>query len=408
YRSASYAKYEVIFDTKGKSTFSEYSDYLLRIFSISTAENGLRPHKREDLITKLAPVEYDPEAECPTWNSFLDRIMAGNKKLIRFLQKVVGYCLTGDVSEQVVFLCYGTGANGKSVFLRTLLAVLGDYGKPIDPELLMVHRGGQHPTGLADLMGARLAVGIETTEGRQINEALLKWVTGGDTLKARFMRQDFFEFDPTHKLCIATNHKPQVHGTDYAFWRRIRLIPFTVTIPPDEQDKHLFEKLKAELSGILKWAVEGCLAWQREGLGIPSEVAQATEAYRQEMDIVANFLASECIINPLAKVKSADLYSAYVEWCQAYGEHPLSQRNLGIKLSERGFQRQKSDGIFWWHGIGLCYQKQEKQGRRDEQGPFFHITRESSNSIGSCRKLVPDGPYHPCSDNNSQKEVLDL
>jgi len=314
----------------------------------------LRPHRREDLITRIIPVPYDPDASCPQWEAFLNRIMDGNQNLIRFIQRAVGYSLTGDVSEQVFFMCYGTGANGKTVFLRTLLALLGEYGKPVDPELLMAHTGEVHPTIRADLMGARLAVAIETEEGRRLNETIVKWLTGGDKLKARFMRQDFFEFEPTHKIWLATNHKPVIRGTDYAIWRRIRLIPFNVTIPVEEQDTRLPEKLREELAGILAWAVQGCLEWQRNGLGVPEEVKRATEGYRAEMDILAAFIADCCIIDKRAKVKASDLYKAYVEWCEENGERELSQRAFGMRLTERGFERQRSTrGTHLWLGIGL-------------------------------------------------------
>ena len=313
----------------------------------------LRPHKREDLITKMVSITYDPEATCPKWEAFLDHIMAGNQNLIRFIQRAVGYSLTGDVSEQCFFMCYGTGANGKTVFLRTLLALMDEYGKPMDPELLMAHTGEVHPTIRADLMGTRLAVAIETEEGRRLNETLTKWLTGGDKLKARFMRQDFFEFEPTHKIWLATNHKPVIRGTDLAIWRRIRLIPFNVTIPPGEQDIRLPQKLREELPGILSWAVRGCLEWQKHGLGVPEEVKNATEGYRAEMDVIAQFLDEACVINPMAKARASDLYKSYTAWCEENGERALSQRSFGMRLTERGFRREVSNSVRWWYGLGL-------------------------------------------------------
>ncbi|MCZ6625864.1 MAG: phage/plasmid primase, P4 family, partial [Deltaproteobacteria bacterium] len=230
---------------------------------------GLRPHRQEDLITKLAPGHYDPTATCPTWDSFLDRIFDGNKGIITFLQRAVGYGLTGDVSEQVLFLLYGTGANGKSTFLNAIREALGEYAKQAAPDLLVAKRGVSHPTEIADIVGCRFLTSIEVEDGRRLAEALVKQITGGDPIKGRFMNKDFFEFMPTHKIFMAVNHKPVIRGTDSAIWRRIRLVPFTVTFPEDEQDKKLPEKLKAELPGIFNWTVQGCLAWQREGLGIP-------------------------------------------------------------------------------------------------------------------------------------------
>lgn len=327
----------------------------------------LRPHRREDLITRLVPIEYDPAAQAPTWDAFLRRIMDGNESLIRFLQRAVGYTLTGDTSEHALFLCYGTGANGKTVFLRTLLHLLGPYGKPVEPELLLTRRSDAHPTGIADLMGARLTVALETGEGRRLNEPLVKWLTGGDKLKARFMRQDFFEFEPTHKLWLATNHKPVIRGTDHAIWRRLKLIPFAVTIPEEEQDPHLVDKLRGELPGILAWAVEGCLEWQRQGLGVPDEVRRATEAYRAEMDVIAGFLADCCVVAPTAKAAGKDLYQAYVAWCEENGERPEPQRAFGMRLAERGFQRYRANGI-WWRGIGLGDEWNERNERNQFSG----------------------------------------
>ncbi len=313
----------------------------------------LRPHRREDFITKLVPVEYNPNAKCPLWHAFLWRIMDGNENLIRWLQKAVGYCLTADVSEHVLFILHGVGANGKSVFLRTLLNLLGPYGKPTDPDLLLARYGEAHPTGIADLMGARLAVTIETDEGRRMNETLVKWLTGGDKLKARFMRQDFFEFEPTFKLWIATNHKPMIRGTDDGIWRRLRLIPFAVTIPEHERDPKLIEKLKAELPGILRWAVEGCILWQQEGLGMPDEVRAATQAYRQEMDVLAQFLAECCVLEPNAKVFAKHLYPAYVKWCEENGERPLTQTAFGTRMAERGFEKVRWGPGWVYRGVGL-------------------------------------------------------
>jgi P4 family phage/plasmid primase-like protien len=322
--------------------------------TIDLRTGELRPHRREDLMTKIAPIEYDPAAKCPTWKAFLDRIMAGNERLIAFLQRAAGYSLTASTREQCFFLLYGTGANGKSVFLTTLLAAMGDYGIQAAPDLLLAKSGESHPTEIADLFGARLVVATETEAGRRLAENLVKQLTGGDRLKARFMRQDFFEFEATHKIWLATNNKPIVKGTDYAIWRRIKLIPFTVTIPKEEQDKALPAKLRQELPGILSWAVKGCLEWQKRGLDEPAEVTAATSAYRDEQDVLGSFITDCCVVNPNAKVSAKDLYRAYVNWCEDCGEHALAQRNFGTRLSERGFLRKTGTGGYsWWHGIGL-------------------------------------------------------
>jgi putative DNA primase/helicase len=308
-------------------------------------------HRRENLITKLAPVLYDPAARCPLWERFLHRVMGGNVGLTSYLQRVVGYGLTGDVSEQALWFLFGTGANGKSTFLATILAMLGDYAMQSVSELLMAKANESHPTERADLFGKRLVATIETEEGKRMAESLMKQMTGGDRIRARKMRQDFFEFLPSHKILLAANHKPNVHGTDHAVWRRIKLVPFTVTIREEEKDKTLSDKLKAELPGILAWAVRGCLAWQREGLRDPEEVRKATAEYRAEQDTVADFLASCCNILPEGRIKAALLYDAYVEWS---GDRLTTSKAFAERLRAMGYDTKRGHGgAYFWHGIGL-------------------------------------------------------
>jgi putative DNA primase/helicase len=323
--------------------------------TIDLRTGDLRPHRREDLITKLAPVHFDPKAQAPLWEDFLSRIMAGNQSLIFFLQKWTGYALTGDTGEQILLFLYGTGANGKSTCLVTLLNLFGDYGKQAAPSLLIEKKNDSHPTEVADLRGARLVVCVEVGAGRKMAEVLVKQLTGGDKVKARFMRQDFFEFEPTHKIVLAANHKPVIRGTDNAIWRRIRQIPFEVTIPPEEQDPDLTEKLKAELPGILTWAVQGCLAWRRERLTPPMEVVRATEQYRDEMDILWGFLAEKCLVDPQFRAGATDLYRAYAAWAEANGERAISQRAFGFAMEERGLRKDRSGprGAMCYHGVGL-------------------------------------------------------
>ncbi|MER3439246.1 MAG: hypothetical protein C4346_17575, partial [Chloroflexota bacterium] len=321
--------------------------------TIDLRTGTLLPHRPEDMITKLIPIAYDPTAPCPRWLRFLDEITNNNTTLVRFLQRAVGMSLTGIVSDHVLFMPYGTGRNGKSTFLMTLLHLFGEYGAKAAPELLLAKSSDRHPTELADLFGKRFVVAIETAEHRRLAEVMVKELTGGDMVKARRMREDFWEFWPTHHLWLATNHKPVVRGTDIGIWSRIKLIPFTVCFEGREE-KDLRERLCAELPGILRWAVEGCLEWQRVGLGVPDEVRSATEEYRAEQDVLAAFFQDRCVLGPQMRVAARALYHAYLAWCEENGEKAESQTAFGIRLRERGFVQHKgTGGTRQWIGIGL-------------------------------------------------------
>ncbi|MFO1352331.1 MAG: phage/plasmid primase, P4 family [Gammaproteobacteria bacterium] len=322
---------------------------------IDLRTGAFRAGERADLITKTTPIAFDAGAVCPRWVQFIAEIMRGNDALIAYLQRLCGYILTGDVREQCFDLLYGIGANGKSTFLEILLAVLGnEYARMAAPDLLIARKHDRHPTELADLRGARLVVSVETGEGRRLDENRVKQLTGGDTMKGRLMRQDFFEFDPTFKLLLATNHKPAIKGTDHAIWRRVHLVPFAKVFTKEERDEGLKDKLLAELPGILNWCVQGCLAWQRQGLAPPDEVIAATADYRKEMDVIQNFLGDCCVIQPGLKVAKAEFYRAYTRWCDDNGEHPMSQRDLSRRMQDRGFvEAEGHKGGRKWAGIGL-------------------------------------------------------
>ena len=326
--------------------------------TIDLKTGRLLPHNKADLITKLIAIEYDLNAKCDLWRNFLNKIMAGNHNLISFLQRTVGYSLTGDVSEQVLFFLYGTGANGKSKFLEASLGIIGQFAMQAAPDILMMKQYESHPTGLADLFGKRFVACVETEEGKRLAESLVKQMTGGDRMKARFMRQDFFEFAPTFKIWLAANHKPVIRGNDYAIWRRIRMIPFTVTIPAKEQDKRLGDKLKAEYAGILRWAVEGCLAWQREGLKEPEEVVAATKNYQEEMDVFGRFLREETVQDPVFSTQASVLYTRYKTWCEINGENAMTGNALGRRMTELGFPKERSKRGYIYKNIGLS-QKEE-------------------------------------------------
>lgn len=330
--------------------------YLLNCLNstINLKTGELLPHSKEHLITKTINVNYDSHAKCPNFEKFLLEIMGEDKEKVNYLQRVFGYSLTGDIREQILFFFYGTGANGKSTLLNTIKTLLSDYAKQAAPNLLVQKQNESHPTELADLCGARFVTCVEVEEGKRLAENLVKQMTGGDTIKARFMRQDFFEFTPTHKIFLAANHKPKIIGTDYAIWRRIHLVPFHVTIPEGKQDKMLQEKLTEEIPGILSWAVKGCLDWQRMGLHPPKEVIAAKEEYREEMDIIALFINDCCIMDSKATVSCTNIYKKYVDWCNESGEFVLSKINFGKKLEEKGFSvDRKSQGLRVRKGLCL-------------------------------------------------------
>lgn len=321
--------------------------------TIDLRTGTLREHRQEDLLTCLAPVKYDAGADAPNFRRFLERVQP-LEEMRAFLQRAVGMTLTGEVFDQVLLFLYGLGANGKTVFLRLLQALLGlDYAHQAPTELLIAKQNRGHPTELASLFRKRLAVCTEIGSGLRFDEQLVKQLTGGDLVTARRMREDFWTFPPTHKLWIAGNHKPVIRGTEEAMWRRMRLVPFTVTIPSDERDPSLLDKLIQELPGILNWAIDGCLLWKRDGLNPPAAVMAATAAYREEQDVLAEFLAAECVFHEKSKVSARDLYAAYTRWCEKANEEPLKQRTFGTRLTERGLDKTKTNGVVVYLGLGL-------------------------------------------------------
>ncbi len=319
---------------------------------------ALRDHRREDMITKFAPVAYDPDARCDLFLAFLDRIMAEDRDVIRFLQKILGYALTGDVREDLFFIFWGRGANGKTTLLRLLLWLLGDYAKVAAADLFIVKKHETHATDYADLWGARFVMVLETGEGQRLNTGKIKVHTGRDPVKARFLYQDNFTFDPTYKVLFCTNHRPIVRETGTAMWRRLVLLPFVVEIPKAEQDKELGEKLKAEAPGILRWLVEGCLLWQREGLESPEAVKTATETYRIESDPLGRFLEERCVLSDHVSVKRSELYAAFTDWESRAGEKSwMTSDRFGERLREKGIASGATQGVRMWRGVALTPQE---------------------------------------------------
>jgi putative DNA primase/helicase len=315
--------------------------------------NGkMREHRVKDFITKSTAV--GPQGDCPLWCRFLERITGGDKELALFLQRVAGYCLTGTTSEHALFFGYGTGANGKGVFVNTLAAVMGDYATTAPMETFIASAGDRHPTDIAGLRGARLVTAQETEVGRRWAESKIKTLTGGDKVSARFMRQDFFEFAPQFKLLIAGNHKPGLRGVDEAIRRRMNLIPFAVTIPEAERDEKLPERLREEWPGILQWMIDGCAEWQGEGLAKPEAVQKATDEYLAAEDAIATWMAEKCNAGPNCYATSADLFASWKRWADFAGEPAGSQKSLSQTLLDRGYKQRRQGGTGRWGFEGIA------------------------------------------------------
>lgn len=326
------------------------------VINLRTGE--LRPPAKELLITKLAPVAYDPEAICPKWESFLHEIFHSNEEMVQYIQRVAGYALTGDTREHAMFILWGSGANGKSTFLETIRAIMGTYARASSSNVIL--RGltpgaSSHSESLAWLAGARFVTTTELEQGKSMAEDSIKQLTGGDTISARRVYGRTFEFKPICKLFMATNYKPIVKGTGEAIWRRLRLIPFTYFIPPEKRiPNYLGTVLQDELPGVLAWAVRGTQLWLAKGLGTPPEVLEATSAYRKDSDILGDFLGQYCTVSDEVQVLGKDLYATYRAWCEDdMGIRPQSQKSFSRTLIRRGFTKKHTRDGNLWSGIGL-------------------------------------------------------
>ena len=303
-----------------------------------------RPHKPTDYMTKMTAVTPDADCPCPLWLDFLATITAGDAELQAYLKRMAGYCLTGSIREHALFFAFGTGGNGKGVFLNCLTAILAAYAAVASMETFTASQGDRHPTDLAMLRGARLVTAQETEEGRRWAESRIKALTGGDPITARFMRQDFFTFEPVFKLLIAGNHRPGLRGVDEAIRRRMNLLPFTVTIPASDRDPELPEKLRKEWPGILAWAVAGCLEWREDGLSAPAAVTDATADYLDTEDGLGVWLAECCIPDPdvnAAPFPSSLLYSSWRTWAEQAGEFVGSQKRFTQAMVSKGYQSER-------------------------------------------------------------------
>jgi len=329
--------------------------YLLNVangtLDLRTAE--LRQQRPADRITKLCRAAYHPDAESELWRAFLVRVLP-DESVRGFLQRLVGVGVLGEVREHLLPILTGKGANGKSVFDKAVRWTLGDYAATAEPELFM-HREGAHPTGEMDLMGRRLVAVSETEKDRRLAEATMKRLTGGDTIKARRMRQDFIEFTPSHTALLITNHLPKVSGDDEAIWRRIRVVPFDVVIPEDEQDRELDTRLQLEADGILSWAVAGWRDYRNRGLDEPATVRDATDNYHQDSDAVARFVDECCTTSsPVMKATTGQLFTEWERWRAKDGAEVISQKAFGLALDRRGFPvTDKARDGRWRGGIAV-------------------------------------------------------
>ena len=321
-------------------------------------DNGQhRGHDPRDYLTKIAGCDFDSTATAPIWERFIAEIFADDGELIDYMQRLIGYMLSGQRGEHLLPIFWGGGANGKSTLLGTIQFMLGEYAGGAAPGLLIVKGGNEHPTGLADLQGRRLVIASETGEAGRLNEEQVKLLTGGDAITARRMRMDFYTFMPTHQIVLQTNHRPRVSGTDEGIWRRLRLIPFAVTIPKERRDPHLSDKLRAEAPGILTWAWQGWQKYREHGFSEPAAVRVATDGYRETSDVVGQFIAECCITNRAVTAKAGDLYTRYTQWCEATGERAATQTDFGRRLSDRGFEKlDKVQGARGWRGISILHE----------------------------------------------------
>jgi putative DNA primase/helicase len=313
----------------------------------------LCPHSRDDLISKIAPVHFDSDARCPRWIQFLEEVFEPHPDAIAFVQRAVGYSLTGDIREECLLLLHGTGRNGKGTLLKTLQTTLGDYASTADFSTFIAMRDDRGPRDdVANMRGRRFVVSQEVREGAPLAEATVKWLTGGDKVRARNLYERSSEWLPSHKLWLAVNRKPIIRGTDAGIWSRIRLVPFSVSFEGRE-DKTLKAILLNELPGILAWAVRGCLDWERNGLRTCESVQSATAEYRTESDQLARFIEEHCITLPTAQCPARKLYEAYRWWADKGGEETISQTAFGLNIAERGFIKDHTKNGNVYRGVGL-------------------------------------------------------
>lgn len=325
--------------------------------TIDLCTGELHPHNRADMLTQISPIVYDPHAQAPQFAAFFEQIMCGDTAVMEYMQRALGYSITGSVKTQVWHMLLGGGSNGKGTLMELIADIIGDYAGSLEPESITLgtrqRSGGEASPDMASLKGKRLVIIAETKEGARIDAARIKALAGGDTITARHLHREPFTFKPTHKIWIHTNHEPQTRETTNAYWRRVRKVHFDFTATKADED--LPERLRAEASGVLAWLVRGCLAWRREGLTAPQAVTLAVAAMRASQDALRSFLVDNCKRDPKgeARASAAELYTAYKAWANDAGERPMSQTKFGLALRERGFTSSMLHGRGQWHGLYL-------------------------------------------------------
>lgn len=347
--------------------------YLLNVENgiVDLKTGKLQQHDRELGLTKITNITFDENAKCPEWLNFLDQIFQGDKELAEYMQRLIGYSLTGEITEQIMVFLIGGGSNGKSTFINIIKDIMGDYGRQAKSDTFIKKKETGANNDIARLVGSRFVSAIESEDGEQLSEAFVKQITGGEPVLARFLRQEFFEFIPEFKVFFTTNHKPVIKGVDEGIWRRIRLIPFNLQLPKEKRDKKLPEKLSLEMPGILNWAIEGCLKWQQSGLNDPQIVMKATGDYKEEMDILGPFMFECCFKREDVQIEAKDLFEVYANWCFKNGEHQLKNRAFYRILESQGFKRERGNrNKYYIKGVTLMDRKdsfkQQKLLENDE------------------------------------------
>ena len=392
--------------------------------TVNLKTGELQPHRREDMLTIMAPVNYTPNAQSTLWEGFLDRVTASDNKLKSYLQRAVGYSLTADMRDEGFFFVYGLGCNGKTTFLKTIHNTMGEYGMKAQTSLLLVDKGSHRPKEeLANLRGKRFVMVGEIGQRQVLDTNLLKDLTGGERVRADRKYEHETEFDPTEKLWLYGNHKPIVTDSTKAMWRRVRLIPFTVTIPDDEIDNTLRDKLSHELSAVLAWAVKGCIDWQLLGFDVPEAVKRATQSYREEEDILRDYIEACLEVKPSGRTPKKSLWSNYKGWCDENKLVPVSRARLSSLLVERGITDGKSGSVRYWAGIEIIGSPGSEEAlplEQEEAGQLGQLGQNSGNipktptreiSKGNFREHpsvasqmsrndlwagMPDSPHEPC------------